>query len=225
MKGGEMRGIRPKGKIKIRWSANFAYAMGLLATDGYLSSDARHIVLVSKDKDQLQNFAKCLGLKDIKIGDHRSGTNRAAFRLQFGDVIFYRFLENIGLENAKSKTIGKLEIPSGYFFDFLRGVFDGDGYFYSYWDLRWKSSYMFYTGFTSASSDFISWLRREIFNQLKIVGHVTKAKKLNYYYQLKYAKKDSLLILTKMYHSSKVVYLRRKRLKIDRALSIIGVTL
>ena len=54
------RGQTPQGKVDIRWSANFAYAIGLLVTDGNLSSDGRHIIFVSKDMEQINNFLKCL---------------------------------------------------------------------------------------------------------------------------------------------------------------------
>ncbi len=126
------RGPEPEGKVKIKWSPNFAYAIGLIATDGCLSKDGRHIILVSKDVDQLNNFKSCLSLEN-KIGTTVSGYNGKSYtRIQFGDVLLYKFLLSIGLTPAKSKTIGKLKIPEIYFFDFLRGVLDGDGYAYSY---------------------------------------------------------------------------------------------
>ena len=144
------RGLKPQNKVKIEWSPEFAYAIGLLTTDGNLSSDSRHFDLTSKDKEQLENFLRCLGIKN-KIGIKTSGLGKKSFRVQFGDVTFYKFLLNIGLTSNKSKKLGALDIPDKYFFDFLRGHFDGDGTFYSYFDPRWKSSYLFYTVFISAS--------------------------------------------------------------------------
>ena len=105
------RGPQPKGKIRIKWSANFAYAIGLLVTDGNLSSNKRHIIFVSKDIEQINNFMKCLGL-DVKLGKTISGyDHNSSHRVQFGDVLFYRFLESIGLHVKKSKTIAKVFIP------------------------------------------------------------------------------------------------------------------
>ena len=66
----------------------------------------------------------------------------------------------------KSLTMGKLKIPNKYFFDFLRGCFDGDGCFYSYWDPRWRSSHMFYLEFVSASKKHINWLQNELKKKL-----------------------------------------------------------
>ena len=214
--------MKPQNKVKIKWSPEFAYAIGLLTTDGNLSPDGRHFDFTSQDMEQLINFSRCLGINN-RITSKKSGLtkNKKVTRLQFGDVIFYKFLLGIGLTPNKSKTIGDLNIPNKYFFDFLRGHFDGDGTFYSYWDPRWKSSFMFYTVFISASKKHIDWLRDKLFLKLKIRGHISKAIK-NSAYQLKYAKLESLKLLPKIYYDNKVICLLRKKLKIQRALTIIG---
>jgi hypothetical protein len=217
-------GPKPKGKVKIKWSSHFAYAVGLLVTDGCLSKDGRHIDFTSKDYQQLENFLQCLGIKN-KISKKRSGygIKKLYTRIQFSDVLFYKFLLSIGLTPAKSHTLAEIDMPKKYFFDFLLGEFDGDGCFYSYYDPRWPSSFMFYTVFISASKDHILWVRKEIAQRLGITGHMNRGGKGTY--QLKYAKRDSLLLLRALYSSKKLVYLKRKRLKIDKALAIIGITL
>ena len=139
-------GPKPKGKVETRWSPEFAYAIGLLTADGCLSKDGRHIDLTSKDKAQVLLFKKCLGLA-TKVGRKYSGAGNLSYHTQFGDVLFYRFLEGIGLTPAKSKTISSISIPRGYFLDFLRGYFDGDGSSYSYYDSVYKKSYRFYISF------------------------------------------------------------------------------
>ena len=213
-------GVKPKGKVKIEWSAKFAYAIGLLVTDGCLYNDYRHMSLTTKDIEQAENFKKCLGLK-VKIGLKGSGfsTEKKYHHVQFGDVKFYEFLQSIGLTPNKSKTIGAVQIPDEYFFDYLRGCFDGDGCFYSYWDPRWRSSHMFYIEFVSASKVHIDWLREELRVKTRIIGHVTKSK-VKIFYQLKYAKKEALVIINKMYYNRWVICLGRKRLKVKRALEV-----
>ncbi|MDP2947516.1 MAG: hypothetical protein Q8N88_05365 [Nanoarchaeota archaeon] len=143
--------------------------------------------------------------------------------MQFKNRIFYDFLLSIGLTRKKSLTIGKLCIPEKYFFDFLRGCFDGDGCFYSYWDPRWRSSFMFYTEFCSASLKFIKWLQVKISKLADINGHLTTAGKNHRMWQLKYAKRESLVLLRKMYYSNKNIFLSRKKLKIDKALGIVDL--
>ena len=121
----------------------------------------------------------------------------------------------------KSKILGALKIPDPYFFDFLRGSFDGDGSTYSYFDPRWRSSFMFYTVFASASKAHIQWLQSEIFKRLGISGHVTYNGTKSML-QLKYAKADSLTLLRRMYQNQDARCLSRKRLKIEKMLRTIG---
>ena len=80
---------------------------------------------------------------------------------------------------------------------------------------------MFYTTFVSASKKHIYWIKDEIEKILKIEGSITKAKNQSTYH-LRYAKKNSLKILKKMYYSKTVVCLGRKRLKIERVLATVG---
>src|SRR3989344_3705370 len=220
-KRGPKPGFNPKRRISETWSSNLAYAVGLLATDGCLSPPFSLIDLTSKDTEQLENFRRCLGV-ELKITKKHAG-GREYLRIQFKNVLFYNFLLSIGLTPAKSKTLGALKIPDEFFFHFLRGVFDGDGSTYSYWDPRWKSSFMFYLCFASPSKTFIDWLPGNIEKHLSVRGHITSAKKKNFYYQLKYAKRDSLIILRRMYRDApKGTYLSRKHLKILRMLAIVG---
>ena len=213
--------MKPLGKVKIQWSPEFAYAIGLLVTDGCLYGDGRHINLTSKDKEQIKNFLWCLKLNN-KIGMKHNGARSArSFTVQFGDIVFYRFLNSIGVNPRKSKIIADIKIPNEYFFDFLRGHFDGDGTFYSYFDPRWKSSYLFYTVFASASGTHINWLRDKIFRALKLKGHISKSVS-DPTYKLKYAKTESLKLLPRLYYNAKVVCLSRKRRIVKTALAVIN---
>ncbi len=212
--------MKPLSRIQFEpWSANLAYAVGLLTTDGNLSKDGRHLDLTSKDLDQLENFMKCIGIR-VKIGYKSSGyTGKKTTHIQFGDVMFYRFLLSIGLHPNKTKTLSKLKIPDKYFFDFLRGHFDGDGCSYSYWDPRWRSSFMLYMTFVGASIKHIDWIQKTIYKLLKIKGRMSKNKNIH---QLRYAKGESLILIKRMYYSEDTVCLKRKLLKIQAALSIIN---
>ena len=214
------RGPKPQGKVKIKWSANFAYAIGLLVTDGCLYNDGRHMSLTTKDIQQAKNFKKCLGLR-VKIGLKGSSSfkEKKYYHVQFGDVVFYEFLESIGITSKKSKTIGIVDIPEKYFFDFLRGCLDGDGCFYSYWDPRWRSSHMFYLEFASASLKHLLWLQGEIERRIHKIGHIT-GRKRKVFFQLKYAKKEAVEVIKKMYYNQKVVCLSRKWTKIERILFV-----
>ncbi|MFI5260285.1 MAG: LAGLIDADG family homing endonuclease [Candidatus Paceibacteria bacterium] len=212
-------GPKPKGKVEIRWSPKFAYAIGLIAADGCLSKDGRHIDLTSKDKAQIVLFKRCLGLT-TKVGEKNSGVGNLAYRIQFGDVLFYTFLESIGLTSAKSKTISSVAIPDEYFIDFIRGYFDGDGSSYSYYDPQFKRSYRFYISFTSASPKFFDWLRLKLEDTLDIKGSLSYNRN-NPYVQLKFSKKEAVVLVKSMYYSPDLPCLRRKYLKIMKSMRII----
>ncbi len=212
--------MKPQGKVIIQWNSNFAYALGLLATDGCISGDGRHILLTSKDREQIENFRECVGITNsIGMVSRGSECEKKYFRIQFGDVLFHRFLIESGIPPAKSKILSDVKVPDEYFFDFLRGHHDGDGSFYAYWDPRWRSSYMFYLTFLSASRIHIEWLRKKICQLVGVSGHINVSRET---FQLKYAKKESLQVLKKMYYKEDVICLSRKRKKIENCLNIAG---
>ncbi len=216
------RGRKP-GRSEVAWSADLAYATGLMVTDGCLSSDGRHLDLTSKDREQLLNFMRCIG-RPLPISLKRTPEGRSVSRVQFSDVTLYRFFLDAGLTPKKTHTIGPIAVPEEYFFDFLRGHYDGDGTFYSYYDPRWKNSFMFYLSFVSASRRHVLWLRDMLEKQIGVKGHVTSAKG-HAVVQLKYAKAETLTILKHLYPQKLSICLARKRLKIAKVLRIVGQSL
>lgn len=192
------------------WDSQVAYIAGLVASDGCLSSSGRHINVTSKDVETLENVRKILNLK-VKIGTKRNGFGGFGNFIQFGDVALYDFLFQAGITPAKSKTIIKVNVPDIFYGDFLRGVFDGDGTIYGFWDPRWRSSLMYYTGFVSASKNFLGWLRQSntrladtTQGQMKVGARAGI---------LTYAKSDSQKLFNLMYSDLSSPCLSRKRTK------------
>lgn len=204
--------MRYLSKRSYAWSANIAYSVGLIASDGCLQKDGRHVDLTSKDFEQLLNFSEALG-RDMKIGRKSSGAGRFGYRIQFSDVAYYDFLLAVGLTPAKSKTLGALTIPDEFYADFLRGLFDGDGSTYGYMDPRWRSSFMFYTQFASASPGFIEYIQRA---NLRLVSDLTKGSvhDTSGALSLSYAKADSHKLFKYMYYDNNCLSLARKKLKL-----------
>lgn len=204
----------------MHWSNKFAYSIGLITTDGNLSTDKRHITFVSKDYEQIRNFQIGLNLKN-KISQKRGGynPNKYYYFTQFGNIKLYNFLVKIGLMPNKSKKLKQLGIPDKYFSHFLRGCFDGDGFTYSYWDKRWKSSFMLYFGLVSASLIFLLWLKKKIFHLYNIKSHINRNKPS--FYLLIFSKKESIKLIKKIYSGKNIIFLKRKKYKIDQSLGII----
>jgi hypothetical protein len=199
--------MKPKGK-PIKWDSNIAYAVGLITTDGNLSPDGRHICMVSNDIQLLETFRNCLNLSN-KICPKRSGYTglETSHKIQFGNVIFYKWLLDLGLTPKKSKTINNLKIPDEYFFNFLRGHLDGDGYIRKYQDKVFPKSQRLYLNFYSASAMHLQWLQKSIKNLSGANGKISK--KTNEYVLI-YAKKESLKLIPLIYPNKNVPRLQRK---------------
>jgi len=193
--------------ISINWNGNLAYAIGLFTSDGCLSSDGRHLEFNSKDKEQIEHFRKCLNLNNKITKKARSNEKiKKYYRIQFGSVQFYKFLESIGLSSRKSRTLQEVKIPQEFFPDFLRGLFDSDGCFriFTHSESRYPQ---LRTSFASASPPFIRWLQQKIKKALGIEGFIGKAKRDE---NLIYAIADSLKLLNYMYYSPNIICLSRK---------------
>lgn len=144
--------LRPLGSDKLKrivpderleWSPDFAYVIGLVATDGNLRRDANEVKFYSTDHELTENYCRALGLRPDDISpddwdnpdavqvhvyhDTRHKEYKPQFHVVFSDYIYRAKLEDIGLTPNKSNTLNPLAIPDEYFRDFLRAVFDGDG--------------------------------------------------------------------------------------------------
>ena len=200
-------------KVKLEWSADFAYAVGLITSDGNLSPDGRHIHFTSKDYDLILQFKSCLKLQN-KIGVKARGgsVEKKYFVIQFGDKNFYDFLLSLGLTPAKSKTLGPLLIPVEFFADFLRGCIDGDGNI-SVSNHPESQHFQLRVRLASASVQFLYWIKGEIAKNFNITGGWIQdlgQKGLNYY--LAFGKSDSIIILKRIYYPGVSSYLSRKYL-------------
>ncbi len=202
--------VRYKPRKTYEWTANLAYCVGLVASDGCLSSDKRHIDLTSKDIQLLETYRSIISTS-AKIGSKKNGAGQLSYRVQVSDVSFYDFLLAVGLTPNKSKTLGPLIVADIFYRDFLRGYFDGDGTIHGYWDKRWANSLMYYCEFTSASNKFLSWMKQK--NKELILLEGGRIKRARSAESLSYAKTDSKKIYRFMYYSDDVPCLARKRSK------------
>jgi hypothetical protein len=210
------RGPKPREAETREWTNHLAYCVGLLATDGCLYNDGRHISFVSSDVQLVELFKNLMMLPN-KVGYKAvSSSGHRCPHIQFGNVGFYKWLLSIGLTPRKSLTLGPLKIPKQFFVDFVRGCFDGDGSIHSYMDPRWANSHMFYISFASASKTFTEWLQKQLANIVGVNGYITTAKYEHKHnmYQLRFAKRESLVLIKKMFYNKQVPCLERKRQKI-----------
>lgn len=204
--------MRYTAKRRYYWSPAIAYSVGLMASDGCLQSDGRHLDLTSVDIEQLQNFSRAIG-RELPISPKHNKSHTDAYRVQFSDVAYYDFLLSIGLTPRKSQTIERLNIPDEHYSHFLRGLFDGDGTTYAYFDPRWKTSFLYYIGITSASKTFLEILSGCNTNLFGTVGKSIRSGKRAYI--LTYGKRDSYKLYLAMYEDAGSLFLTRKRVKLE----------
>lgn len=193
---------------EISWTASVAYAVGLITTDGCLSSDGRHLEFTSNDRNLIDTLKQCLGLHNV-ISRKRSGYTKklTAFRIQFGNVVLHHWLCTIGLMPNKSKRLGRIRIPDEFFFDFLRGHLDGDGSIKVYDDPMFPRSRRLYIIFMSASLPHLAWIQQKTKQLAGVKGfmqNVTRA------HTLTFAKKESLILLPYLYSKANLPRLERK---------------
>lgn len=204
-----------------KWNSELAYAVGLLATDGNLSRDGRHIIMHSKDIDLIKAFQLCIdtGNSTIRRTHNDGHAKKSYYRLQFSKVQLYNWLIGIGIASAKTYTIGAIQIPNKFFRDFLRGHLDGDGSIYTYQDRhntykgRTYTNQRIYTELISASQVHALWLYRKICFLSGIKGallHQPSSPNHIGMWKIRFAKKASLKLWQWIYYQPNLPCLKRK---------------
>ena len=218
--------VRPRGPIPsstfaddpVVWTADLAYVVGLIATDGNLSKRRGRIAIMSNDWDLLDLVRRRLQVS-APIRPHRGGYGTRCHHLAWSDHRLYDWLAEVGLTPAKSLTLGPLTVPDEHFADFFRGCLDGDGSIVTYVDRHHtaKSARYVYTrlyvSVVSASFRFIEWLRATLRRLANVSGSidVSRSQGRHDIWRLRYAKRESLEVLCWIYYAYDVACLARKR--------------
>ena len=182
----------------MNWSPILSYGVGLIATDGNLSGDRRHIEFTSKDLELVEHVRDCFGPRNRICTKGRGDGVRRYFRIQIGSVHLYQWLCSLGLTARKSLTLGPLDIPDEFFADFLRGHLDGDGNITSYYDSVFPNALRLYVRFHSASRLHLDWLQTTISRLWSLKGYQTAVSRA---FRLNYAKAASIELLRHLYNA------------------------
>ena len=135
------RKIRYNEKFFKEWSAEMAYVLGLIYTDGNLhirkaksGYEIGILTFAQKDKELVEKFLKLMGCDaPIRFKERReleSTTAGELFYFNIGNNDIANDLIRLGVTTAKSLNMKFPKIPNKYFRHFVRGVFDGDGSVY-----------------------------------------------------------------------------------------------
>ena len=197
-----------------------AYAVGLIATDGCLLDNPPPIAFVSQDRQLVETLLACIG-REIRYRTDRTRLGRELYRLQFKDIVLYRWLESTGLTPRKSLTLGALVVPEQLLRHVVRGLLDGDG---SIINGVWRADmtrrpdrYYYYellrVQFASASYAHFDWLRPRLSLATGVRGAITTSQRAGQHamHKLAYGKHDSIALLRWMYADRDAPCLLRKR--------------
>lgn len=199
------------------------YLVGLIASDGCLSTDGRHIDITSNDCNFLQSIVNKLRLSN-KVTEKSNTKGQKSFHIQIGNRNFYDFLLSIGLIQNKSLTLNRITIPDKYFVDFLRGLIDGDGCI-RFWKHPSNHNEQWSLRIYSGSQQFVTWLQSTIEWNLKCRGKIhseIRSTGKNAVYTLKYGKIAARQIFGRCYYPNAFGLERKKDLAAKCLLSCRG---
>ena len=208
---------RISAPVVTRWTPTFAYAIGLMATDGCVA-DRDHVCFTSADRELVELFARCLGKANL-ISACQTRNGGRAYRIQFGDVGFCRWLASIGITGRKSLTIGPLRVPQFLLLDLVRGLLDGDGSVINKLaraDTGRRSDYYWeylQTKFVCASRAHLEWLHDALASAISVDGLIierTARDRRHACFTLRYSKRASHILLAAIYRDPLAPRLTRK---------------
>lgn len=206
-------------KLPLEWSETMAYVVGLMATDGCLISNRRHLNFKSEDEQLVRTFLECLG-RPMRYSPVRTGTGNTVYVSQFSDVRFWRWLSEVGLSPRKSLVLGAISVPDDFLFATIRGLFDGDGHISNFVHRPTVKTYPAYeyerlwVFFNSASRTHVEWIQDRLYDALSVSGLIERrpprTERHHEFFRLKFGKRESIRLLERMYPTDDVPKLERK---------------
>lgn len=185
---GAMRAATTNARFRVdafdEWSPDMAYALGLLISDGNISTDKRsrsfRIALEMVDEGTVRWFHTFMGNpnpvyirepsgKPKSIVGKLSGQKQKTYTSYVSNARLGTRLVELGVLPRKSWVdAGVPAVPDEILFDFLRGVLDGDGHITF---TRNGATTTFHVGFASNSSRFLSDVKLRLM-QCGITAHI-----------------------------------------------------
>lgn len=190
------------------------YWLGWLASDGCVSKDSEtrkrnsiHLKIHKDDVEILRNYVSFLGLTEDKIK-----SSKTCYVVEFCSKEVKDFLVSLGLTPNKSFTLNPgFKITK----DFIRGYFDGDGWFSI--GKREKYSYGVF-GMCSASIKMINLLQKTLLDDCGLNLNIL-SKKTQILYEIRTSSITNLKTLYNyLYYQEDLIKLNRKFTKFSNYL-------
>ena len=189
-------------------SPELAYVVGLIASDGCLTSDNNQVRLTTTEVELAHIYLTCLGLKNVHLSEQKKIGFKDLLVVSLSDPAYRALLEKLGLTSQKSLRLGPLVIPDEVFRDFLRGVIDGDGTISTPHHPGGKDDLTIRVTIYSGSHPFVTWLLQRITTLTGLVGYIYSSKRA---YMLNFNGRYALALLDFIYYAEDLPCLSRKR--------------
>lgn len=193
------------------WSAETAYAVGLIITDGCLDGRRPIVSFTSEELELIEQFRIAVGRRPRvyrKFGGFGTWTHQVAIY----ERELHSWLLGIGLMPRKTFDLGAISVLA-------RGLLDGDGSILSYWHASNRRRYPYQrslrlvTRFYSASRPHLEWLARRLGRACAVRGAISvddRKTRKHPLYKLEFAKSASRVLLNLFYSDSTCPRLERK---------------
>jgi hypothetical protein len=192
------------------WTHEMAYILGFITADGNVSKYSLRVEIQKKDMDVL-NFI----LKNISPDSNIKTTTKKGKqykKITINTKKLINSLKKFKVVPNKTKSIrANFDIPKKFIGDYIRGIFDGDGWVY----LRRNS---IESGIVASNKTFLDDLRRMIaptdtrFDRIRKRVKITKSGKLSACWMWELGKGASLILRDLMYQNECFSLKRKKEL-------------
>jgi intein-encoded DNA endonuclease-like protein len=170
------------------------WLVGVIAADGCVE-DRYHYSIAQKDAQFLKQISRLIGYNG-PIQQHGNGV----YRLRVSNTYQVNKLIQLGITPRKSLTFQMPNMPSMYFWHFLRGYFDGDGSVYrSCPRVKGRTYRQWWVSFIGSDA-FINALNQKLAMYLSL--RKRKIETYNNTAIIRYSRKSALTILEKIYSGS-----------------------
>ena len=196
--------------FKIIDSPKKAYIIGLFIADGSVDKSGYGFQLTSKDYSQVSLFKKALKSEhkicEVNNFDKRTNKTYKRYNIHICSKQMTQDLMNLGIFNNKSFDCEMPKIDKKYFWHFLRGLIDGDGWIIDNGDGRVKVGIIATENITNYIKSYL-----ESFGFSKIKSQVVSEKNGKRILSTKYNSYDNISFLKdKLYENCGEYRLKRK---------------
>ena len=188
---------------------NKAYLLGILATDGCISTKRNNVSLTLHNKDlEIIEFFK----KELQ-SNNRIYINKEYRTLWFSSKIMKNALMSLNVTNRKTYTLQFPKILSEFNYDFIRGCIDGDGCWHIRNRIGTKGQPIkpgILLQFTGSSYPFLESIQNILMKDTEYTNKIYKIKNKNCY-ELKFCgSKQCKKIFDMIYYDRTQFCLERK---------------